>query len=54
MCWLAGLNPEVLAMVRNTDLDERLGRERMLFNARDAIQRYQALQAAEAASPAAS
>ena len=51
VCWLVGLNPEVLAMVRNTDLDERLGRERMLFNARDAIQRYQALQAAEAAAP---
>ncbi len=51
VCWLVGLNPEVLAMVRNTDWDERLGRERMLFNARDAIQRYQALQAAEAASP---
>ena len=49
VCWLVGLNPEVLATVRNTDLDERLGRERMLFNARDAIQRYQALQAAEAA-----
>jgi sulfate permease, SulP family len=51
VCWLVGLNPEVLATVRNTDLNERLGRERMLFNARDAIQRYQALQAAEAASP---
>ena len=47
VCWLVGLNPEVLATVRNTDLDERLGRERMMFNARDAIQRYQALQAAE-------
>jgi sulfate permease, SulP family len=51
VCWLVGLNPEVLAMVRNTDLDERLGRERMLFNAREAIQRYQALRAAEAAAP---
>ena len=51
VCWLVGLNPEVLAAVRNTDLNERLGRERMLFNARDAIQRYQALQAAEAAAP---
>ena len=51
VCWLVGLNPEVLATVRNTELNERLGRERMLFNARDAIQRYQALQAAEAASP---
>ena len=50
VCWLVGLNPEVLAMVRNTDWDERLGRERMLFNARDAIQRYQALQSAEAAA----
>ena len=51
VCWLVGLNPEVLAMVRNTDLDERLGRERMLFNARDAIQRYQAMQGAAAAAP---
>jgi high affinity sulfate transporter 1 len=51
VCWLVGLNPEVLATVRNTDLDERLGRERMLFNAREAIQRYQALRAAEAAAP---
>jgi hypothetical protein len=31
--------------VRNAGLDERLGRERMLFNARAAIERYQALQA---------
>jgi anti-anti-sigma factor len=51
VCWLVGLNPEVLATVRNTALNERLGRERMLFNARDAIQRYQTLQAAEAAAP---
>jgi MFS superfamily sulfate permease-like transporter len=46
--WVAGLNPTVLEMVRNSDLDERLGPERMLFNAREAIQRYQALQAAGA------
>jgi SulP family sulfate permease len=45
MVWLVDLNPGVLEMVRNTDLDERLGRERMLFNAREAIQRYQAMQA---------
>ena len=51
VCWLAGLNPQVLAMVRNTDLDERLGRERMLFNARDAIQRYQAMKAGAAGGP---
>jgi MFS superfamily sulfate permease-like transporter len=43
--WLVGLNPAVLEMVRNSDLDERLGRERMLFNAREAIQRFQAMQA---------
>ena len=40
-----GLNPGVLEVVRNAGLDERLGRERMLFNARAAIERYQALQA---------
>jgi SulP family sulfate permease len=50
--WLVGLNPTVLEMVRNTDLDERLGGERMLFNARAAITRYQALQAAGAIAPA--
>jgi high affinity sulfate transporter 1 len=43
--WLVGLNPTVLEMVRNAGLHERLGRERMLFNAREAIQRYQAMQA---------
>ena len=41
--WLAGLNPGVLEVLRNTDLDERLGHERMLFNARAAIEHYQAL-----------
>jgi anti-anti-sigma factor len=44
--WLAGLNPGVLDVVRHAGLDQRLGRERMLFNARAAIERYQALQAA--------
>jgi len=42
--WLVGLNPGVLEMIRNAGLDERLGRERLLFNARAAIARYQALQ----------
>ncbi len=51
VCWLVGLNPQVLAMVRNTDLDERLGRERMLFNAREAIRRYQAMQGVPARAP---
>ncbi len=42
--WLAGLNPGALKVVRNARLDERLGRTRMLFNARAVIKRYQALQ----------
>ena len=41
--WLAGLNPPVLEVVRKVGLAERLGRERMLFNARAAIVRYQRL-----------
>ena len=41
--WLVGLNPGVLEMVRNAGLYDRLGRERMLFNARAAIKRYEAL-----------
>lgn len=41
--WLAGLNPNVLQIVRRSGLAERLGRERMLFNANIAIERYKAL-----------
>ena len=52
--WLVGLNPGVLETVRHAGLHERLGRERMLFNARAAIERYQALQAAGEPSPVAS
>jgi MFS superfamily sulfate permease-like transporter len=53
--WLAGLNPGVLAMVRHAGLEQRLGHERMLFNAREAIERYEAMQAADSATlPAAS
>jgi SulP family sulfate permease len=44
--WLVGLNPGVIETVRNAGLAERLGRERMLYNARAAIERYQALQGA--------
>jgi sulfate permease, SulP family len=43
--WLVGLNPDALEVVRKAGLDRQLGRERMLFNARAAIERYQALQA---------
>ena len=42
--WLVGLNPSVLEVMRHAGMDQRLGRERMLFNARAAIERYQALQ----------
>jgi MFS superfamily sulfate permease-like transporter len=44
--WLAGLNPSVLASVRQSELGERLGRERMLFNTQEAIQRYELMRAA--------
>jgi anti-anti-sigma factor len=40
--WLAGLNPGVLEVVRHAGLAERLG-DRMMFNARAAIERYQSL-----------
>ena len=46
--WLAGLNPGVLEVVRRAGLDRQLGNERLMFNARIAIERYQALQATEA------
>jgi anti-anti-sigma factor len=50
--WLVGLNPGVLEMVRHSGMAERLGRERMLFNARAAIERYEARQK-QAETPAA-
>jgi MFS superfamily sulfate permease-like transporter len=49
--WLVGMNPGVLETVRHAGLDQRLGRERMLFNARAAIERYQAMQAAGGTPP---
>jgi anti-anti-sigma factor len=52
--WLAGLNPGVLEVVRHTGLDQRLGPERMLFNARAAIERYREMQATGAQARAAS
>ena len=45
--WLAGLNPSVLAVVRSAGFDTHLGKERMLFNARMVIERYQALRATD-------
>ncbi len=41
--WLAGLNTDVLEVVRHAALDRRLGPDRVLPNARAAIARYQAL-----------
>ena len=41
--WLAALNPGVLEVVRRAGLDARLGRERMLFNARAVIERFVAM-----------
>jgi len=38
--WLAGLNPEVYAMVRRSPLGEALGRERMFFNLEMAVAKY--------------
>ena len=39
--WLAALNPGVFTCIRASPLEKRLGRERLLFNAREAIRRYQ-------------
>jgi high affinity sulfate transporter 1 len=44
--WLAGLNPEVLEVVRRSALGERLGRERMFFNLDAAIGEYERQRAA--------
>ena len=41
--WVAALNPGVLETVRRVGLGDRLGSERLLFNARAAVERYQAL-----------
>ena len=51
--WLVGLNPGVLEMVRHAGLADRLGRERMLLNARAAIERYKEMQAAAGPAPVA-
>jgi sulfate permease, SulP family len=41
--WLVGLNPEALEMVRRAGLDAELGPDRLLFDARTAIERFQRL-----------
>ncbi len=49
--WLVGLNPGVLEIVRRTGMDGHLGRERLMFNARAAIERFQALKVAGETAP---
>ena len=39
--WIVGLNPGALEVARRSELADRLGPERMLFNARAAIEKYQ-------------
>ena len=41
--WLAALNPGVLQVVRQSGLAARLGPDRLLFNARAAIEKFQAI-----------
>jgi len=48
--WLAALNPTVLQVVRNAGFDRHIGPDRLLFNAREAISRYQAMKARESGS----
>jgi high affinity sulfate transporter 1 len=38
--WLAGLAPQVLAMVQRSPLGETLGRERMIFNVELAVEKF--------------
>jgi hypothetical protein len=40
--WFAGLNPDAPDMVRRSGLDEKIGRDRMVFNTRMAIERFKA------------
>ena len=41
--WLVGMNPQVLAMVRKSQLGTDLGREGMHFNLEMAVAKYQAM-----------
>lgn len=46
---LAALNPDVLAVIQRSSLGEQLGRERMFFNVRTAIEKHAAVPAAQSA-----
>jgi MFS superfamily sulfate permease-like transporter len=41
--WLAALNPDVRACIRASPLQDRLGSERMVFNARAAVRKFEGL-----------
>jgi sulfate permease, SulP family len=47
MLWLAGLSPQVYAVVRRSPLGEALGSERLFFNVEMAVDRYRATRAAD-------
>ncbi|MCU0965024.1 MAG: SulP family inorganic anion transporter [Burkholderiaceae bacterium] len=49
--WLVGLNPGVLEMVRHSGVAAQFGPRRLLFNAREAIVRYQARGPAPGGAP---
>ena len=42
--WLASLNPEVLKVVQQSPLGERLGRPRMFFNLQSAVTHYEQME----------
>jgi MFS superfamily sulfate permease-like transporter len=42
--WLAGFNPDVLAVVRRSGIADQLGDDRLFPSIREAIKRFQALQ----------
>ncbi|WP_457587095.1 SulP family inorganic anion transporter [Ensifer canadensis] len=50
--WLAGLNPDVLAYIRTSGFADQLGPDRMFFNTRAGIRRYQDSLAAASSPPA--
>jgi SulP family sulfate permease len=49
--WFAALNPSVLKTIRSSPLAERLGKDRLLFNAREVISKYQRTYGAPNADP---
>lgn len=50
--WLAGLNPEPLAVVQRSRLGQTLGRERMFFNVQAAVDAYTRRDSGRPATPA--